>query len=66
MTRDHSALGAGAELLVVTPTKELFWIDAEDGGELAREEALDAPVSVVLLPKSTHLRRVRQDQKGSA
>ncbi|OQR81307.1 hypothetical protein THRCLA_11841, partial [Thraustotheca clavata] len=55
VTRDHPAFGAGAEILLVSPEKQLIWIDAEDGRVLATESpSTTDDAYVVLLPKQKH------------
>lgn len=56
VTRDHPALGAGAEILLVSKSSQLRWFDGDDGHEI---EAVDAGKSdeetlVVMLPKRKH------------
>ncbi|KAE8994029.1 hypothetical protein PR003_g20627 [Phytophthora rubi] len=57
VTRDHPALGSGAELLLVSNSTELIWLDGDDGHKL---DALSAGAAtgaswVVVLPKRKHL-----------
>ncbi|CAI5730027.1 unnamed protein product [Hyaloperonospora brassicae] len=57
VTRDHPALGSGAELLLASNSSKLVWFDGDDGRQL---DAADAGTGkgaswVVLLPKRKHL-----------
>ncbi|CAK4661838.1 hypothetical protein LEN26_005748 [Aphanomyces euteiches] len=55
VTRDHPALGGGAELLIVTPSKQLLWLDAGDGTIVDQQTAPgNGKKWVVLLPKLKH------------
>lgn len=57
VTRDQPALGAGSELLLVSNTSELVWIDGDNGQKVeAIEGTKDAEqLWVILLPKRKHL-----------
>uniref|UniRef100_M4BLR4 ER membrane protein complex subunit 1 n=1 Tax=Hyaloperonospora arabidopsidis (strain Emoy2) TaxID=559515 RepID=M4BLR4_HYAAE len=57
VTRDHPALGAGAELLLVSNSSKLVWFDGDDGRQLdATDTGAGKGASwVVLLPKRKHL-----------
>eukprot|EP00644_Phytophthora_capsici_P001787 jgi/Phyca11/526931/estExt2_fgenesh1_pm.C_PHYCAscaffold_140064 len=57
VTRDHPALGSGAELLLVSNSTELVWLDGDDGRQLdAASAGAGAGASwVVVLPKRKHL-----------
>lgn len=55
VTRDHPALGAGPELLLVSRSSHLLWIDGDSGKVI---ESVQAPADdaswVVMLPKRAH------------
>ncbi|RLN13818.1 hypothetical protein BBJ28_00017269, partial [Nothophytophthora sp. Chile5] len=56
VTRDHPALGSGAELLLVSSSTDLVWLDGDDGRQV---DAVSAGASngaswVVVLPKRKH------------
>ncbi|KAG7401395.1 DUF1620 super [Phytophthora boehmeriae] len=57
VTRDHPALGSGAELLLVSNSTELVWLDGDDGHQVdAANAAAESGASwVVVLPKRKHL-----------
>ncbi|KAG2767656.1 hypothetical protein PC129_g16298 [Phytophthora cactorum] len=57
VTRDHPALGSGAELLLVSNSTELVWLDGDDGHQLdtASAGATTGASWVVVLPKRKHL-----------
>ncbi|TDH71102.1 hypothetical protein CCR75_003513 [Bremia lactucae] len=58
VTRDHPALGTGAELLLVSnTTKKLVWLNGDDGHQVEATEANTSSEAswVVLLPKRKHL-----------
>jgi outer membrane protein assembly factor BamB len=57
VTRDHPALGSGAELLLASNTTELLWLDGDDGHQLDATSAGAATGAswVVVLPKRKHL-----------
>ncbi|POM70688.1 Endoplasmic reticulum protein, partial [Phytophthora palmivora] len=57
VTRDHPALGSGAELLLVSNSTELMWLDGDDGKQLDTVSAGTATSAswVVVLPKRKHL-----------
>ncbi|KAH7463857.1 ER membrane protein complex subunit 1 [Phytophthora ramorum] len=57
VTRDHPALGSGAELLLVSNSTELVWLDGDDGHQLDADSAGTATGAswVVVLPKRKHL-----------
>ncbi|OWY93547.1 hypothetical protein PHMEG_00037020, partial [Phytophthora megakarya] len=57
VTRDHPALGSGAELLLVSNSTELVWLDGDDGKQLdaANAGAATGASWVVVLPKRKHL-----------
>lgn len=56
VTRDHPALGAGAELLLVSKSSHLRWFDGDDGHEIEATDAgkSDEETLVVMLPKRKH------------
>ncbi|TMW65798.1 hypothetical protein Poli38472_008440 [Pythium oligandrum] len=53
--RDHPVLGSGAELLLVSNSTQLSWVDGDDGRQI---ESVDASSNsnawVVILPKRKH------------
>lgn len=56
VTRDHPALGSGPELLLVSSSSHLVWIDGDDGHQI---ESINAGADggkswVVMLPKREH------------
>ncbi|GMF60640.1 unnamed protein product [Phytophthora fragariaefolia] len=57
VTRDHPALGSGAELLLVSNSTDLVWLDGDDGRKLDAVSAGAATGAswVVVLPKRKHL-----------
>ncbi|GMF19716.1 unnamed protein product [Phytophthora lilii] len=57
VTRDHPALGSGAELLLASNSTELIWLDGDDGHQLdaASAGAATGASWVVVLPKRKHL-----------
>lgn len=57
VTRDHPALGSGAELLLVSNLTELVWLDGDDGRRIDQTNAGAASGAswVVVLPKRKHL-----------
>ncbi|CAH0482403.1 unnamed protein product [Peronospora belbahrii] len=57
VTRDHPALGSGAELLLVSNSTELVWLDGDDGHQLnaVAADATEGASWVVILPKRKHL-----------
>ncbi|CEG39486.1 er membrane protein complex subunit partial [Plasmopara halstedii] len=57
VTRDHPALGSGAELLLVSSSTDLIWLDGDDGHQVDTAQAGVASGDswVVLLPKRKHL-----------
>ncbi|KAF4034330.1 ER membrane protein complex subunit 1 [Phytophthora infestans] len=57
VTRDHPALGSGAELLLVSNSTELVWLDGDDGHQVDKASAVAASGAswVVVLPKRRHL-----------
>ncbi|DAZ96461.1 TPA: hypothetical protein N0F65_006507 [Lagenidium giganteum] len=53
--RDHPALGAGAELLLVSNTSSLVWLDGDDGRQIETANTASEEKSwVVVLPKRKH------------
>ncbi|GLD92016.1 hypothetical protein PINS_up000549 [Pythium insidiosum] len=56
VTRDHPAMGSGAELLLVTPDgSNMIWLDGDDGQQRETRSAEGAGDSwIVLLPKRKH------------
>lgn len=57
VTRDQPALGAGSELLLVSNTSELVWMDGDNGRlveSLNAGGAAGKPSWVILLPKRKH------------
>ncbi|KAF4324279.1 hypothetical protein BBO99_00000209 [Phytophthora kernoviae] len=57
VTREHPALGSGAELLLVSNSTELLWLDGDDGRQVdtASAGAASGASWVVVLPKRKHL-----------
>ncbi|CAI5747328.1 unnamed protein product [Peronospora destructor] len=55
VTRDHPALGSGAELLLVSNSTELVWLNGDDGHQLDAASASESAPWVVILPKRKHL-----------
>lgn len=58
VTRDQPALGAGSELLLVSNTSELVWLDGDDGRLVESIQAgtsADDQSWIILLPKRKHL-----------
>ncbi|KAF1316237.1 Er membrane protein complex subunit, partial [Globisporangium splendens] len=56
VTRDHPAMGSGPELLLVSSSSHLLWIDGDDGHQI---ESINADTDgekswVVVLPKREH------------
>lgn len=56
VTRDHPALGSGPELLLVSSSSHLLWIDGDSGHQIESVQAGEAGVNswVVMLPKREH------------
>lgn len=57
VTRDHPALGSGAELLLVSSSMELRWLDGDDGHQVdtITAGATSGASWIVVLPKRKHL-----------
>lgn len=55
VTRDHPALGSGPELLLISNTSHLVWIDGDSGKQIESVQAGSEGESwVVMLPKREH------------